>query len=178
LFIKNLPVIVLFLAYPYLAQAAGDGLTPTATPFTLGGKFGFGADQMDGDGFSPSIRYWLNDQTALEVLGSNYMDSWGCALGVLQNIAHPTRDVYIHLLSRYTFNQYSNPNVSSLTNYSSITLGIGFEAFMPFCENLSLDGWVGLEVDGQTVFPNSSANLNTLTGSLGSLMNLAVHFYL
>lgn len=147
-------------------------------PFALGGKVCIGADQLDGCGFSPSVRCWLNDNTAFEAL-AGYYDSGAIGLGLIQNIAHPQRDVYVHLLGRATFANFQNPpqtNVPLVLTYFAFTLGIGFEAFMPFCENLSLDGWVGEEVYFQD-YDGSYANFVTMLDSFGSPLNLAIHAY-
>jgi hypothetical protein len=161
-----------------MAYAANETAVPT--PFTLGGKTCIGADQLDGCGFSPSVRVWFNDQIALEALINEYNGHGAIGLGFIQNIAHPQRDVYIHLLGRATFANFtSTPQlvtpVFTLT-YFSFTAGIGFEVFMPFCENLSVDGWMGEEFYAED-YDGTYSGFTTMLNSIGSPINLAIHAY-
>jgi hypothetical protein len=124
------------------------------------------------------LRYWLTDQTALDLLGSVENDSGSGALGLTQNLAHPSRDLFIQGLARVTverlvYNDSYFPDYTSL----SFTLGIGFEAFMPFCESLSLSGWIGAKVYNQWNAQYNWIHVDTVTNGLGSPVNLSFHVY-
>jgi hypothetical protein len=170
-------LFLLLFAFPASTFAASKTVSPKPA-MTLGDKLGVGADQLDYFGTSPSLRYWLTDQTALDVIGNNEGYSGGAAVGLTLNIAHPSRDFYIQALGRVSCvfvhnDYYYYPN----TNFYSLTGGIGFEAFLPFCESLSLSGWIGMEALDTSIPGISWVDIKTLTGSLGSPMSLGLHFY-
>src|SRR6476620_1401176 len=90
-------LLLLLFAFPVSTLAASKTVSPEPA-MTLGDKLGFGADQLDYFGTSPSLRYWLSDQTALDVIGANWGYSGGAAVGLTLNIAHPSRDFYIQAI--------------------------------------------------------------------------------
>jgi hypothetical protein len=169
--IKKLIPVLFLLILPLWANAADVNPAPSPAPLTLGGKLGIGGDQLDGEDFEPAVRYWLNENTALECVFADYNNKGTIGLGVIQNILHPFRDVYIHLLGRVTYDDFSSQI------YAAFSAGLGFEVFMPFCEGLSLDGWVGGEIYSESDASFSNVNFRTLTASFGSPLNLAIHAY-
>jgi hypothetical protein len=170
--IKKLIPVLFLLVLPLLASAADVNSAPGSIPLMLGGKLGIGGDQLDGEAFEPAVRYWLNENTALECVFADYNGSGTIGLGVIQNIIHPTRDVYIHLLGRITYDDFFEQI------YTAFSAGLGCEVFMPFCEDLSLDGWVGEEINYEyDAASGGFFNFGTLTASFGSPLNLAIHAY-
>jgi hypothetical protein len=124
-------------------------------------------------------------------------------LGLRQNLARPVKNIFVQLLTQASFNQhYGQTTYSGQTPAEVLTsqqetlnlfLGPGFEAFLPFWENISLEVSLGLNVNltwyqqqddnsSSAPLPNTySANWSSLGASMAntstSLLNAAVHFY-
>ena len=169
-------IFLLLLSSPSFAQdpVAVVPEKPAPVP-VLAGRFGFGIESINQIGTVPVLRYWLNEQTALEAMGGWGSCHWGGAIGLKQNVSRPMNYLCLQLLERFTYiYDYCSP-YSPPPEWIYLTVGCGFEAFLPFCENLSVEGWVGVEmvrywdqIGGWTGYQTASSDLNP--------MNLGFHF--
>jgi hypothetical protein len=195
--------------------------TPAAESFSpdhLKGRLGFGLIYTNDVSFtySADIRWWFEDRAALDLLvGGTYAEQKGygfngapnttpdwnysLGLGMREVIAEPTADVHVLFAQRLVFSDYlqQSASVSSLYKYQVQALmgfvGLGFEAFVPFWRNLSIEGSVGLkfgarwEEDIQIMNGYGAPDLkyetdygNFVAGSnndVTSLLGAGVHFY-
>jgi len=168
-------LIILFSSN--LARAAQESASPSGTDsLPLKDKIGFGIDYFDHLGTAPSVRFWLSDQTALDILcgTTNATNTWGIATGLKQNLLHPSKYVQIQVLERFSFVRNIRYPSSYYSNWTVLMAGTGFEAFMPFCEALSVEGWVGLEMSNYADSTGSWTDFQTVTDGL-SVFNLGLH---
>jgi|GEM_PF-1943169 len=149
--------------------------------------------------------------SGLDFSGNNTTaPNWNYTLGVglKQNFKEPFKGVFIQSIEHLTFNQTYNETIYTTTSYGvnygsedyynqsqsvNLYLGLGFEAFVPFWENLSIEGSVGLSSNLNLLETNafynsnfsSQANTQTATSNFNlgstsnafSILNGAVHFY-
>ncbi len=165
--------------------------------------------------------YWLSEKSALDLLVTgnfssnpgtdfngnsvNYPDNiWGLGLQWRYNIASPARNLLIQGLLRGTYCQYnfeqiwnSNNNIALqlFQGYSEsycLSVGAGFEYFLPFFDSISLqgnilftasynDGWLTSLYNPNQNTPNYTLNYSyyrTLFSNTGlNLTTLTIHFY-
>lgn len=141
---------------------------------------------------------------------STVVPNWNYGLGAAlkQNWNEPVKNVFIQSLERLTYSQNYNQSISTTSNSGTLYgyeyyynqnqalglyLGLGFEAFIPFWENLSIEGTIGVSATASwsetNTFYNSnfSSNTNTHTSAFifnfgsgsntFSILNGAVHLY-
>ncbi len=142
--------------------------------------------------------------------GSIQVPTWnyGLSVGLKENFNRPVKDVFVQWIERLSFSEtYAEQVYSDVSNgytYGSqyyynqnqvvnLFLGVGFEAFVPFWESLSIEGSVGLSsslsFNEQDTFynPAFSSSVNThyasyvlttgFNSNAFSIFNGAVHFY-
>jgi hypothetical protein len=113
-----------------------------------------------------SVRYWLSETIAVEVLGTyrNYsnqgigfdggfvldpVQNWGAGLGLKFNLRRPVPNLFIQALLRASYargdNQSSNYSTIQTSNNETLGAfaGIGFEYFIPFVDSLSVESCIG-----------------------------------
>jgi hypothetical protein len=195
--------------------------TPSATPLSqtfspdhLKGRWAVGVSSVSGT--TLALRYWCAEDEALDLLvggsdsplsgtdpNNNYIStpnwSYGLSLGLRHNLEKPAENVYVQWLERITYYQtfsqsdYSGDLSTNQSQDLTFFTGPGFEAFVPFWKNLSIEGNIGLAVDshwvqsaqsGTSTFPSSgSSTTSHWTLSFGwnntitSILNAAVHIY-
>jgi hypothetical protein len=139
---------------------------------------------MFGGSFSPGTP--LSDSNNY----SYYDWNFDLGIGLRENIARPIQDVYIQwiVLLGYgeTFQQqtdsYGDPALNSQSQSLSLFTGPGFEAFLPFFKNLSVEANLGLYISSTWIEGSNDngwswgARLGS-DGSTFSLFNAAAHFY-
>ncbi len=134
--------------------------------------------------------------------------NYSLAVGLKENWKEPVKDVFIQWIERLTFTEsyaetiyttndnginYGYEEYYSQSQAFNLYLGLGFEAFIPFWESLSIEGSVGLNTNlnfnQSNTFYNSvfdsNANSQTSTSSFNvgsgsnafSILSGAVHFY-
>ena len=161
-----------------------------------------------------SVRYWLSDQVILEALaGGNAGTQIGydanndfiqdpywvycLGLGVKTNLLEPADGLLVQTITRF---QYLDNSVQKSGNsaigldqyqYLSVQAGIGFEYFLPFAKDLSVETCVNLEFDqnwetytityrNPSIKPtsqNPSTWMFRVTTPGFNLTNLSVHYY-
>lgn len=185
------------------------------SPGHLKNKMGMGV-AFSSPVYLANLRWWFEDNMALDLYaGGNYSEqsganftnqlitvprwAWGMGFGLRENIAHPIEDVVIQaiqtatydaVLSQYSSNSQTNANQNQdLTAY----LGLGFEAFLPFWKNLSIEGSIGIQAGAHWIqqketlngYPGPNVNyetdLNTISAqvanNINGIFNTAAHFY-
>jgi hypothetical protein len=181
------------------------------SPDHLKGTWALGYDYFYGAGSTISVRNWIESDLALDLLvGGNFSPgypitdfninnyySWNYSVGVglRQNIARPLKDVFIQLLVLLSYSQgFSQTTDGSVTPsdiYGSqsqtlnLFIGPGFEAFMPFLEDFSVEANLGLNitsywVEGSGAYESYGWSWRASLGSDSStfsLFNAAAHFY-
>jgi hypothetical protein len=229
--ILSLLVPALFLWVPFSSVAAQEpSPTPASTPAVFSpehpkGYLGVGIGTTPLGATALALRYWMEDNTALDVMvsgsdspGAGYdfsgnqitTSNWayGLSLGLKQNLKEPIRDVFVQGIARLSYAQnfvqststtsensitYGYTNLNTQNQEVSLFLGIGFEAFVPFWEDISIEGNAGLSVnalwnevtdyynpnfssqpDISTSYGLLSAGVNTNTFSI---LSGSVHFY-
>jgi hypothetical protein len=145
---------LLVLALLFLSTASAysqeSSPTPTPDPFSLGGKIGLGMSQINGVTPGISLRYWLSDQTALDAFGAQVLaidDIFDFGLGVRTNLSKPCKDVLIQGIfqTSYTCTEYVPFIFLGPNSEYDLSAGLGFEAFLPFCEWVSVEDSVLLD---------------------------------
>ena len=201
-----------------IVPAEGVTAAVTPEPFSpdhLKDKWGIGILFDSPLSFS-DLRWWFDDKTAFDFYaGGSFSQqpssdfngntiylpqwSWGVGLGLRENIAHPIDDVWVQMAERLTYDGSSQQDGYSKerTIYSYNDLfgffGVGFEAFVPFWRNLSLEGSVGLQGgcrwSQQTTISNGSGGPVTSYGkvytdiiaqianNVSNLFYASAHFY-
>jgi hypothetical protein len=186
-------------------------------PGHLKGRWGIGISYMTNFGTALVLRHWYSDNGAFELLfggydtpqaGEDFSDNYttspgwgyGAGLGLKRNLAMPVENVFIQGAARLTFSQSYQQNSYDYNlrtyQYQDLVLfvGPGFEAFIPFWKNLSVEGSIGLYVSSrwsqtESVYNpaqySSSNNTKTdswiiscgLKNNMSSLVNMTVNFY-
>ena len=159
-----------------------------------------------------SARKWIENNSALDFyagvsyetqLGVDFNNNWvtipkyafDLGVGLRQIVARPVENVHIEVIQRLLFTssywEYAGSTYDEVhgSQKFDLYLGIGFEAFMPFWKNLSLEGDVGIDAaityyDNRTKFPTGPDNLvsywetsiSTQNNNVG-IVNLAVNYY-
>jgi hypothetical protein len=123
----------------------------------------------------PAMRYWLNNQTVLEAMGGWGNCRSGGSLGLKQNVSRPVDYLCLQVLERFTFVYDYCSDEFPPPEWIYLTVGCGFEVFMPFCENLSLVGWVGVEMVRYWDRYGSWTGYQTASSDL-TPANLGLHF--
>ncbi len=192
---------------PGVTAAVSDKFDPEH----LKGKWSFGMNNLFGI-FHLNPRLWVENDLALDFYAGGYeydvpgtdlnnnpitTADWkiGGGFGLRENITHPTEGVYMQLVEWVIFQDYylENANYSqdwvqtgqNLIGY----VGLGFEAFVPFWKNLSIEGNVGVQGNlgfqqTRTTYSGGAVTTSNFSGvsfatsnnNLG-LMNIAAHFY-
>jgi len=176
---------------------------------------GVGIGSLPYAGTTVDIRYWMENNLALDLMAggtsnptsgqdfngnSIQVPDWGfgLSLGFKENLKEPVHDVFVQLIERLNYSQNydgyedtSEVTVSQNQNIS-VYLGLGFEAFIPFWESLSIEGSVGLTAtdtfNEYSVFYNPNyygTNIQTsgnvfstgLSSGTFSILSGSVHFY-
>jgi hypothetical protein len=177
---------------------------------------GIGVGSLPLAGSAVDFRYWVDNNLAMDLMAGgnsnpqNGQDfngnsvvapdwTYAVSLGFKENLKEPVHDVFLQLIERVSYSQSYNDFESNYqTNLQqsqivSAYLGLGFEAFIPFWESLSIEGSVGLsttETLSQTTIVYNPAdvgntNVQTSTSLLSagfssgtfSILNGSVHFY-
>jgi hypothetical protein len=160
-------------------------------------------DIMAGGGDNPTTGY---DFSGNAIALSNF--GFGVGLCLKENLSEPVRDVFVQMIERVTYSQnyiqttgttsqngyiYGTSNNVSQNQQINLFWGLGFEAFIPFWRNLSIEGSVGLSANATfnqassiynptyTTQPNTQTSSGLITGGASSntfsLVNGSVHFY-
>jgi hypothetical protein len=173
------------------------------------------------DGYELVARHWLNERTALDLMvGGNYEPgpgsqpntfstfywNYGLGAGFRFNLARPVEDVFVQWIVQLSYLQNYEQQTDETQSPASVSttqeqilnlyLGPGFEAFLPFWKNLSIEASVGINLsstwsqnsdlnNGFQLTPNYSYT-HTWQWSTGfgsnntsfSIFEAAVHFYL
>jgi hypothetical protein len=142
-------ILVLALIFLTTVSAYSQESAPTPNPFSLGGKIGLGMSQIDGITPGIDVRYWLSDQTALDAFGAQVYDSgdaFDFGLAVRTNLSKPCKDVLVQgiVQGSLTYNGYF-PFVFPPNAIYDVCVGLGFEAFLPFCEWISIEDAILLD---------------------------------
>jgi len=175
----------------------------TALVFRYWMDNGTALDFLAGGSDNPTTGY---DFSGNAIALSNF--GFGVGLGLKENLSEPVRDVFVQMIERATYSQnyiqttgttsqngyiYGTSNNVSQNQQINLFWGLGFEAFIPFWRNLSIEGSVGLSANANfnqassiynptyTTLPNTQTSSGLLTGGAGSntfsLLNGSVHFY-
>jgi hypothetical protein len=145
----------------------------TTDDLHLGGRLGFGTGMVPFDintyGFNLTTisgRLWLSDQFCLDLEGaynsytssgtgfydiavSNPNTTYSFGLGGKLNIKEPMKYLFIQLLAQVSFtdNNYQQSGDTQINTINNETVGmfagIGFEYFIPFLDNLSVESNIG-----------------------------------
>jgi hypothetical protein len=180
------------------------------SPDHLKGTWALGYDYFNVLGSTVTARKWIENDLALDfMLGGNFSPGYsyagsssntdtfwnfGVGVGLRQNIARPIQDVYIQWLFLLSYNQsYQQANdglgyynASDQTQTLNLFIGPGFEAFLPFLQDLSVEANLGLNIT--SYWAEDNGGYNTLYGwnwkvglgsdsSTFSIFNAAAHFY-
>jgi hypothetical protein len=175
-------LFLIFLFFP--AVTACSQTVPVATPtpgsMNLGGKIGFGIDQLDDVGPGVSARYWLSDRTALDAFGGqDYNDYkvYSFGVGLKTNLSNPAKDLFIQGVVRASYSrQIYSPFFIPGDEYD-LYLGVGFEAFLPFCEWLSVEDSVLFDFSWRPSSGGQVFGVFAPTGEAMSPFNLSIHAY-
>jgi len=192
--------------------AASDRFSPEH----LKERVGLGVSYMSYIGPALSLRYWAHDDEAYDFSMGGYDNpspgkdfandlvftpnwGYGVSVGLRHNWRHPAEDVFVQWIARLSYSQtfYQNSNSSVISTSQnqdlSLFIGPGFEAFVPFWKNISIEGNIGLSLDSHwsqyaqvnsPSYPYTNPTPNYWSLSLGinntitSILNAAVHFYL
>jgi hypothetical protein len=194
----------------------------TTDDLHLGGRLGFGTGFVPFDintyGFNlttVSGRLWLSDQFCLDLQGAydsytsagtsfnnvtvyNPNTTYALGLGGKFNIKEPMKYLFIQLLAQVSFtdNNYQQSADTQINTVDNQTLGmfagIGFEYFIPFLDNLSVESNIGFYSDfnwvttttqylpayGLPVAVKQTSDYSNLIQVNGMTFNtLIVHFY-
>jgi hypothetical protein len=170
-------------------------------------------DRLAVDGMLSVLIASQSNDVAIETEGGSVDgngQSWGFGVGVRYNLTEPSRNLMAQLVGKASFADsrahlsLSENSDNSTGTYSTdveqdttaMFLGVGFEAFVPGWNWLSLEGSLGLSVSNISVQPinisassgknttmtlNGVFNQNTSTCSLGgsgfSPINVSIHYY-
>ncbi len=188
--------------------------TKSFSPDQLKGHWAVGVSSMSGIGTALALRYWYEGNEALDLLvggtdaplnGTTFTNtyvstpnwSYGLSLGMRHILGKPAEDVFTQWLVRVnytqTYQQQSNTSFLTTSQTQDLTLftGPGFEAFVPFWKNLSIEGNIGLSLDSHWIQTDSlsnstySSNIHSgswvwslgLSNTITSIVNASVHFY-
>ncbi|GEM_PF-2193290 len=180
------------------------------SPDHLKGTWALGYDYFYGTGSTISARNWIESDLALDLLvgGSfspgyplssfnsenDYLWSFSLGVGLRQNVARPLKDVYIQMLVLLSYSQ-SFQQITDSGTYSdymndqiqtfNLFIGPGFEVFLPFLEDLSVEANLGINIssywlEGSGDYLDYGWNWKVSLGSDSntfSLFNAAAHFY-
>ena len=153
-----------------------------------------------------SLRYWVTEKLCWEGLlalnvtsspgGETNADNTGTStnfgggLGTSfrYNFRQPVRGVFIQWIGRATLGvlgqtvNNGEEEIATLTTNFSLFAGLGFEAFLPVWEALSVEGNVGLavnssQVQGAGLPGGQSSSSFAITGTGYLPLNLSVHYY-
>jgi hypothetical protein len=153
-----------------------------------------------------SFRYWPSGKLGLDALGSLQVASTvvkvdlagntapvqaagiGLGLGARWNLAHPSDDLFLQSLVRASFFHATNHlggSSPATFDASSLTLlaGMGFEAFLPWWESLSLEASVEVVLARYTTgsdlaaLPSSNASSLGLAGKGFYPVQVGIHYY-
>jgi len=187
----------------------------TFSPEHMKGYLGIGLGSLPYAGTAVDIRYWMDNNLAVDLMAggtsnpfngqdfngnSVQVPDWGygLSLGFKENLEEPVHDVFVQLIERLNYSQnydeYEDTNEMTVTQNQivSVYLGLGFEAFIPFWESLSIEGSVGLTAtdtfnESLAVYnpnyygTNSQTSSNVfaagLTSGTFSILSGSVHFY-
>jgi hypothetical protein len=160
------------------------------------------------------IRYWLSNQFILEVLAggtagtqlgsdafNNPIDDpyWAYCygLGIKTNLAEPFDGLLVQCITHLLYLQNSSQKSNSISVYTdqyqylSVSIGLGFEYFLPFLKNLSLETSANLEFDenwenytatprntftSPTVYTPSTYVFKVTTPGF-NLTSISIHYY-
>ena len=181
------------------------------------GRWGIGKGNIDQVGPGLSARYWGYDNEAYDftvafydhpnpgsTFNSVYTTSpnWaaGLSLGIRRDLSRPVEDVRVQgiLNLEYSIVSQENNDITTSQKYDhqniSLGLGTGFEAFLPFWKNISVEGQILLRIQESISSTRITYNPAYYSGNLESgqdynrlsvfwdadpltLLNLSVHFY-
>lgn len=175
----------------------------TALVFRYWMDNGTALDILAGGSDNPTTGY---DFSGNPIALSNF--GFGVGLGLKENLSEPVRDVFVQMIERVTYSQnyvqttgtvnengyvYGDSNNVAQNQQINVFWGLGFEAFIPFWRNLSIEGSVGVSANATfnqnssiynpaySTLPNTQTSSGLLTGGADSdtfsLVNGAVHFY-
>jgi hypothetical protein len=159
------------------------------------------------------LRYWLSDKFILEIfgggtagtqLGNNTFGGlindpyWAYCygLGIKTNLAEPFDGLMIQCVTHLLYYQNSTQRSTEIDvyqdqyQYLSVSIGLGFEYFLPFVKNLSLETSASLEFDENwenytanefnqnvVVTANPSTYVFKVTTPGFNLTSISIHYY-
>ncbi len=153
-----------------------------------------------------SLRHWFNEKFALEgklafsatsqptgVSGTSVTSAWGVGTQMKYNIARPSQWLLAQFLGGASLAQLGQSSTTPGTPVSSdtgattttfnIMVGLGFEAFVPVWQSLSLEGSIGLNVGSVQTKSAGAAQATQSSSSIGingngfTPLNVAIHYY-
>jgi hypothetical protein len=194
-----------------IAQEVEASAPENFDPENLKGKWAMGGAYLYGIG-NLTFRDWIENNSALDLYLGGYFSSlsgtdfngnpvttpycsYDVGIGLRQVVARPVENVKVEFIQRLMFvgnyNEFSNTYDDSVQSSQrfNLYLGIGFEAFIPFWKNLSIEGDAGLEVrlnfdqnrtdyfnGSSTYYSYYTATFLTANNDQG-LFNIAAHYY-
>jgi hypothetical protein len=180
-------------------------------------RWGFGLDSLPGvdpAGAGSSLvaqpnavdlRWWATDSLAVDLMAAGTASSaagsgpveaqgYGGGLGLKYNLSEPSRDLLVQVLAKGSYataqplsgtGGATGPNDQLAT--VALFLGVGFEAFVPGWDWLSVEGSAGAGATKQDLNPGAAAGAaagpvrSTTTVGLGgngfAPVNLSIHVY-
>lgn len=193
------------------AEAEAEATAPAASDYGLEGKFGVGGALVPAKGSAiPALSgtYWVSDDLALEALlgygsSSQYnggtdsagkpvndsVSAWGLGIAGRMNLAKPSPRVWFQGVGRLSFSGGSTTHTvlgtSGTGNESTLGLflGLGFEAYMPTWNCVTLEANTGLNYTStSTSYSGGGSSISESELALGGgtsvlPLNLALHFY-
>lgn len=194
-----------------VAQEAEPSALENFDPENLKGKWAMGGAYLYGIG-NLTFRDWIEGNSALDFYLGGYFSSlsgndfngnsittpyssYDLGIGLRQVVVRPVENVKVEFIQRLMFvgnyDEYANTYDDSVQSSQmfDLYLGFGFEAFIPFWKNLSIEGDAGLEGrlsfhqdrtnyfnGSSTYYSNYTATFMTANNNQG-LFNIAAHYY-
>jgi hypothetical protein len=161
-------------------------------------RWGFGFDYVPGLGLAGgtvaqpnalALRWWATDRLAVDLDGTmtssgvsvsaatqGTLGDYGGALGLRYVVSEPSKDLLVQVLMKGGYAKAA-PNTTAQTATTAGFVGLGFEAFIPGWEWVSLEGSAGANYLSQdAVSGSSTSNVGVGAGGYAPL-NFSVHVY-
>jgi hypothetical protein len=195
---KKLTVLVFSLIFAVLSrisycQDATPAATVTSSPVSvnsdilpvenfspdhLKGHYAIGASSINDLSPAMAVRYWFSETKAVDIYFAGYDNNdsqywaYGLGFGFRQNWKRPVDNVTLQFIEKITFER--NPSLDT-PDTLNLFLGPGFEAFIPFWKNLSVEASIGANLSYN--LDNGNHASFAIAGDNFSVFNAAVHFY-
>lgn len=161
-------------------------------------RWGFGFDSLPGLGASGgsvaqpnalSLRWWASDRLAVDLAGTlsaqgvsgsaatqGSLDSWGGAAGLRYNVSEPSKDLLVQVVMKGAYAKSAPDSPAELATQAGF-VGLGFEAFIPGWDWVSVEGTAGADYLKQDA-PAAAGHSAVGVGAGGyAPLNLSVHVY-